>query len=85
MLNVKIRKRSVQIPVESRMSSSGFALNRPFTIAVIRRAIGARQTRNTAALINRHRLKTNRRRVSVIFAEVHAGIQLSDLIRIAVE
>ena len=36
MLKVKIRKRSVQIPVESRISSSGFALSCPLMIAKTR-------------------------------------------------
>src|SRR5262249_23909192 len=73
MHSVAIRNRNVQIPVVSRISSSGFALNCWFTAAQTNRVIGIRHATKTIALSLENLL------------EIHAGIQMCHLLCISVE
>src|SRR5215471_7417858 len=73
MKSVAIRNRNVQIPVVSRISSSGLALNCRFTAAQTNSVIGIRHATKTIVLSLE------------ILLEVHAGIQMCHLFCISVE
>ena len=85
MHKVRMRKRSVQIPVVSLISSSGFALSRPLTVAQMSKAIGTMQTRNTAGLRIHQGFNPDLDGKSVILAEVHSGIHVCNAVPVAVE
>src|SRR5437016_6690177 len=83
MASVIIRNRKVQIPVRSRISSSGFALRLPVNVSNRSQSIGTELARKTAGLRIHQRL--NFIRPSEVFAQVHSRIHRRDLVGVSIE
>src|SRR5947207_11431124 len=77
------RNRNVQIPVRSRISSSGFALRLPVNVSNRSQPIGTELARKTAGLRIHQRLNLDMN--LEVFAQVHSGIHRRDLVGVSVE